>query len=426
MALIKDPVAHDEKIGELNLIALRKYACAKINSQKDWYLKCVECRGLDGCSAGKRAIELIEEETKPRKSQTEKFNERMKKTVIAQHKTQQADKYIEAMKTDDPAGYLVEKGYFDVRWRATDALKQWRKRYDIEEEKNVDIEILSKSKEKKKEKLSREGKVELRAKKLFEGCTCIMELFQKFVEETPDIKATAVATRLYDWMKKYPWINKEYPYARDLARMMTNSKTQYDASISARDFYEIVYGKKIRIAEKTEETASASDEDEVSVDDFLKEQEMAFEADIPETASAAQEITKPTKVLWGTEEDAKTDIPGKTESVWRTEPIRIKTSDAMDILRKKQITEEDAAISMAIDKLNRRNSVVVGNIHGKSSFRGEFMQKYQKLYQDLYDVEQEITQLQLRRTELRGKIQTLYDAMVIFGIEENEEEPFNE
>lgn len=55
-----------EKIGnidEMNLVALRKFACVKVNYMKDWYLKCIECQSSDDCKVGKRAIALLEKQT---------------------------------------------------------------------------------------------------------------------------------------------------------------------------------------------------------------------------------------------------------------------------------------------------------------------------------------------------------------------------
>ena len=54
-----------DKIENLNLIALRKYACAKVNGQKEWYLKCLECPTIESCKIGMRARDVLDTQTKP-------------------------------------------------------------------------------------------------------------------------------------------------------------------------------------------------------------------------------------------------------------------------------------------------------------------------------------------------------------------------
>ena len=38
-------------ISTLGLTDLKKYACPKVNFKREWYLDCVGCQGVKGCTA---------------------------------------------------------------------------------------------------------------------------------------------------------------------------------------------------------------------------------------------------------------------------------------------------------------------------------------------------------------------------------------
>ena len=46
---------------------LKKYACARVNHMKEWYLQCLDCVQQQKCSAGKQAIVLMDNSTAPKK-----------------------------------------------------------------------------------------------------------------------------------------------------------------------------------------------------------------------------------------------------------------------------------------------------------------------------------------------------------------------
>ena len=228
----------NEKIENLNLIALRKYACAKINSQKDWYLKCVECPGLDSCRAGKRAVEIIENDTKPSEKKI----------------PESSVKFVEALKHPDPAQWLFDNGYYDKKWRANDALKKWRKNHENLEDFIDGF---------KRAGITKAENAKARIEKFFEGCNSEEELLKRFMADTPDSLTSAVISRIYDWQKKYPKLIGKHPECKSLMRKMYSAQAKgesgYKKGVSLQEVYNKYFGE--------------ADEEEVSVEDFLSEME---------------------------------------------------------------------------------------------------------------------------------------------------------
>lgn len=237
----------NEKIENLNLIALRKYACAKINSQKDWYLKCVECPGLDSCRAGKRAVEIIENDTKPSEKKIPESSVR----------------FVEALKHPDPAQWLFDNGYYDKKWRANDALKKWRKNHESLEDFIDGF---------KRAGMTKAEHAKARIEKFFEGCDSEEELLKRFMADTPDSLTSAVISRIYDWQKKYPKLIGKHPECKSLMRKMYSAQEKgvsgYKKGISLQEVYNKCFGK--------------TDEEEVSVEDFLSEMENEPATDVTE------------------------------------------------------------------------------------------------------------------------------------------------
>lgn len=272
-----------EKIKDLNLIALRKYACPKIQSQNDWYLKCIECKGLDGCPAGKRAIELIESQTKPeQKSQTEKFNERLQKTLSIAKTNSRNKNIIEAIEKggDDPGAYLYNLGGYPSKWRARDTIKQWLKRhgFSITDISGMgDQRHIKKAEALKKAADSRTRKARASIEKLFENTTTKEEKIRVILEnESKDTNTGhTIRNRLYNWSVTYPDLYEKY----GLKEVYKEFSSKMNQRLTVPEL-------KIQLLH---EPVITEEDDEISIEDFLAESE-AEESNNVETPDPEQTV----------------------------------------------------------------------------------------------------------------------------------------
>lgn len=254
----------NEKIENLNLIALRKYACAKINSQKDWYLKCVECPGLDSCRAGKRAVEIIENDTKPEKKNATKDPE-------IEHVTVADVTYIEALKQKDPVGYIQKVFHHDKRWRSSFLLRTWMKKHGYPEERIkvfYDYKLTDNEITDFVSKYRKNGMVsgEMSAKKALttlEQVLAISKTPEEILINWRKLTGNTLAySTAYRWANKYPELNKKYNL-RQVARLCQRVN-RADAIVNP-------------------EPAKESEEEDVSIEDFLSEMENETATDVTET-----------------------------------------------------------------------------------------------------------------------------------------------
>lgn len=313
-----------EKIKDLNLIALRKYACPKIQSQNDWYLKCIECKGLDGCPAGKRAIELIESQTKPeQKSQTEKFNERLQKTLAIAKTSSRNKNIIEAIEKggDDPGAYLYNLGGYPSKWRARDTVKQWLKRhgFSITDISGMgDQRHIKKVEAIKKAADSRTMKARANIEKLFENTTTKEEKIRVILEnETKDtITGHTIRNRLYNWSVTYPDLYEKYGLKEVYKEF--SSKTNQRLTVS---------GLKIQLLHEPVMTKTAESEkeedDEISIEDFLAESE----------AEESNNVETPATVIPDPEQTAEEE-----KEKARNEELNTLVNYSTDILMTEQFT----------------------------------------------------------------------------------------
>lgn len=122
-AMISIAKEEEKKLAKMSLADLKEMACIKATQHnKDWYMTCVSCPGENGCSIGRRVIEILESETKPeeRKTQIQKFNERGSKS--------DKEQFIEALKHKDIYDYIMET-YKLTRHSAYNKVYKWRNRY---------------------------------------------------------------------------------------------------------------------------------------------------------------------------------------------------------------------------------------------------------------------------------------------------------
>lgn len=113
-----------EKIENLNLVALRKYACPKIMNEKEWYMKCMDCPTISMCKTGERVKELLEKETAPTKTAKKIYTIFSTQWVNAAY-------HILALEQDDPVGWYAERKTKGNRREAASLLRSFKKNCGI-------------------------------------------------------------------------------------------------------------------------------------------------------------------------------------------------------------------------------------------------------------------------------------------------------
>lgn len=113
-----------EKIENLNLVALRKYACPKIMNEKEWYMKCMDCPTIGMCKTGERVKELLEKETAP-------VTTAKKIHTILSSKWVNAAYHILALEQKDPIGWYAERRTKGNRREAASLLRSFKKNCGI-------------------------------------------------------------------------------------------------------------------------------------------------------------------------------------------------------------------------------------------------------------------------------------------------------
>lgn len=239
-------MAMNEKIENLNLIALRNYACPKVNSSPDWFWKCMECAGIEDCKVGRRVRDIIEDQTAPDKKK-ELYAQLDAMMAANRPKKDETKKYVEALKSDDPVGYLV--AFYKNRTHAREMLIKWMDRNGIK------YDVPYNGRAYKEEAQVKHGHRQARLIAVFGDAKTPKEMLERYRQTYGrDIPSTTA----YGWLRSYPDLGERYPL-RQLARVLESEK---------RNRMDIP-------AKKDEDTKE--DDDEVSVEDFLNEQENTTE-----------------------------------------------------------------------------------------------------------------------------------------------------
>ena len=125
MTVLHDIDHKTPKIDEIsNLQDLKPFACTKVQYKKDWYLDCVDCKGRNGCPAGKRAVFLTEHDMAPKGE--ESFQD------IQQNKLR--DNIIHIFSQSDPVKELLSTSGNVKPQSIYQRVNMWRKNYpDLEE-----------------------------------------------------------------------------------------------------------------------------------------------------------------------------------------------------------------------------------------------------------------------------------------------------
>lgn len=361
--------AINERIEDLNLIALRKYACPKIQSQNDWYLKCIECLGRDGCPAGKRAIELIESQTKPeQKSQTEKFNDRLRKTLDLARKSGRSSKFIDAIEKggDDPAEYLFNLGGYPTKWRARDALKKWLNNHGLSV---TEVAALSDGSRMQVNKVNSKKAADSRTLKardnitrLFEGLTTKEEKIKAILdhEEKDTNTGHTIRNRMGNWKSKYSDLFDKYGLQEVYREFIPNAVQHMTVPELRKRFLQ---------------ESVADEDDEVSIEDFLAESEEPEKQE--ETAPSAE----PKK-----EEEMIATPPTSMYRTW-SEEVNSLVNYSTDLLLREQFDSKVRALEMEF-----RNAV------------------------------EQVDKWTAWKNQIRANIDTLYSAMAIMGLKMEDED----
>lgn len=324
---------NNEKIEDLNMLALRKYACAKVNHQPEWYLKCIDCVGNKDCSVGRRVNDILDTQTKPEKSQIEKFNERLQKMKAKGKFKPSSDPYISAMKTDDPLGYLVDNGYFNTRWRAKDAVKRWSRNHGIDKEPFI-IDICRPYKSVDFGTKDKEGKPVIRSKytpysiqmmkEIIESCGSGQELIETLGARG---YSTTNYSTLYKFIQNYPEYEKKYPFIKEACHIMQKNYVTRRKAFSAET--------------ETPVSGSDTDGDEVSIADFLNEEKPDIQEDNSKTSEAVKDYPP-----------AVTSAPPKNETVHPTDSQKMLVAEFSR--KRKEIREKIADLDSARKALGEK------------------------------------------------------------------------
>lgn len=362
--------AINERIEDLNLISLRKYACPKIQSQNDWYLKCIECLGREGCPAGKRAIEIIESQTKPeQKTQVQKFNDRLQKTLDLARKSGRSSKFIDAIEKggDDPAEYLFNLGGYPTKWRARDALKKWLHNHGLSVADVVALSDGSRTQvnkaNAKKAADSRTLKARNNITRLFEGLTTKEERIKAILdhEEKDTNTGHTIRNRMGNWKSKYSDLFEKYGL-QEVYREFIPTAVQNMTVPELRKRF---------LQESIED-----EDDEVSIEEFLAESEE------PEKQEETAPSAKPEKE----EKETMPIDPNTTYQTW-SEEINSLVNYSTDLL-----------------------------------LREQFDSKVRALETEFKNAAEQVDKWTIWKNQIRENIDTLYSAMAIMGLKMEDED----
>ena len=216
---------------------LQVYACSKVRNVKDWLMKCADCKN---CPVGKKAEELLDKETAP--------------AVAAEKETAQT--IVErAMKQQDPAKWLVDEGYYKSRKTALEAIRRYNRGLLSKNGYAKSRQGRASYFERKKEN------VRIKIASIFGSAKTFDEAVVSYLSfQPPAGKVTSAMSKLYDWKKQHPDLVKKYPFLSKVAAYLSASR--FDRMTVEELLNELSSDKK-----------TGSEEDEVSLDEFLDEVE---------------------------------------------------------------------------------------------------------------------------------------------------------
>lgn len=355
-AMEKSGMAASNAFENMNLIALRKYACVTADKKKnEWYLECVGCE-KKGCAVGKRVAKILEDTTKPAKNQIQKFNERMNKHAQAERRKT----LEEALKHDDPYQWLADQGLYKNRQSAYASARDWTKKNAPDLVPLYLNHPIAERNIKARNSIVTRKKAEAfvkRVEQIFDGVAEEDRAMAVLRREDRDRIMHSAASKIYQWKISYPEMNKKYGLD-DVARKLSNIDTTYDGRNRT-------VGEILDMLEKETEMKDLrqdTDGDEVSLVDFLQEvSPETGEAEtkirlLPETPKPGAEKADSTEALRRTFSDKKADMMNKKNALKET--IR-KAEEAIRTLDEQIRTLDQAALIFGMVPKNSEKKEVV-------------------------------------------------------------------
>ena len=245
-AMISIAKEEEKKLAKMGLADLKEMACIKATQHnKDWYMTCVSCPGENSCSIGRRVIEILESETKPeeRKSQIQKFNERESKS--------DKEQFIEALKHKDIYDYIM-RTYKVTRNSAYNKVYKWKNRYPDVKCREFDPQ------------LSNKERIEKTRATVVEAFTYPDGVFAYFINVLKVSDRSIIRGRVINWAHTYKDLNEQYHISEwaESTRRKPGRKPKNTEPESL-----------INEEPKTKTVINRTEDDEVSISDFLNEME---------------------------------------------------------------------------------------------------------------------------------------------------------
>ena len=293
----------NRKIAEMDIDELKDFLCMKSNRNPE---TCKNCTGSKSCVAGQRAMVLMNE-AEARKA--ERKPEEKKKSPVAGMKRAEViakarARFEDICQHDDMIGYTMQITGWD-RDTSVIRINMWKASYpDIAEKYNFRerYDVLLKSNSRKLEEENRQQFI----------AACQAGDIVKHVMDTFEIARKRARSKIRYWAKKYPELEKEYDVLQRLYEESNNvfsypNQQRAQAIVRYREakeqedpvaFIMEKYGlcresaaSKLRAwkhqygdeSEKAEEETVSGMEEEMSIEDFLK--------DGTEQTVSAEEIT---------------------------------------------------------------------------------------------------------------------------------------
>lgn len=249
----------------MNLIGLRKYACCTADKKKnEWYLECVGCEKKT-CAVGRRVNDILEDGTKPIKSQVQKFEDREKKHWIAER-----TKLIEeSLRYDDPYQWLADQGIYKNKGSAYACAREFCMKYAPDVQKRLNnigktrisnTQILNANKQ-------RDDTIE-HIRNLFENTVEDERPFIAIQDSDPKYKFMSLVGKMYNWARNYPDLNNRYDLFGVAGKLLQYDK-KYGSKHTVGEILDILKEERAMVTVNCAE--SGKKDDEMSLEEFLKE-----------------------------------------------------------------------------------------------------------------------------------------------------------
>ena len=268
----------EKKIAAMGLGELKDFACPKaLQHKKDWYMTCVSCDGVDSCKAGRRVLEILENDTKPEEkvSQIDKFNAKfsnVEKPVVKGVNEKYAllgkEGYIKALQQPDPVAYLMKMNGTSLNG-AKQRLYKWKQKYpDVAEyfyklgndNKNTHkITSPADGRNANNARIAEEARQRVIAAFTYpDGVYAYYENVRG--HKVSRLSRTNVRNHIRELAKKYPDLDKKYHMSEWMEANRVRSGRKESGSLPEENMVHLRLNK-----------VSEPESDEVSVDDFLAE-----------------------------------------------------------------------------------------------------------------------------------------------------------